>query len=809
MIEIRNKQILVDGRPRLILSGEIHYFRLPRGDWQDRLDKLKQAGCNAVSSYVPWLCHEPVEGRIDLEGHTRPELDLGAFIDLCRDNGLWFQVKPGPFVMAEMKNEGLPYWLYSRYPEIVPVGWDGVPAPTRTVDYLAPNFLKAAEKWYEAVMRVIAPRLHGNGGNVIALQLDNEVGMLAWCSNSPDLTEPMLEDFARWLRERYGKEALADRYPFDPSDPAVRAAAIRSPDEGYAARLMRDLGHFMRGRFARYVALLRSWAEAFGVRDIPFQVNIHGTGGGRGFTFPIGISQLYEAYSQDDGYLAGTDYYLGNLSCDNFQDLYLCNAFTEATQPPDQPLASLEFECGDGDYGDLFGNRYDPSAADFKLRMCIAQGHRLINFYLFAGGYNYLLSPEPDDGDGRIAITGERHGVAAPVKPDGSLSYTLPRMARAIETVAAVAGKLATMREERDKVAVGFIPDYYMTEYCHPNSAVMRGIAENLQANRCYGAWETMIRAMLLTGYRFGALDIQNQPLTPETAPVLVLPSARYMAAELQEKLADWLHQGGKLLLYGELPEYDMEGNECVGLAAALGVNISGRERSGGTTYLSLVPQGWAARIRPRTAEIRTHFAQTFASGRAEPLLSLHGSGAVAGFETPVGRGRAIVIATACPCDRDLFRTALERLGATAGLRHDCPEYGIFMTSTANDAGERFLHLINLEGFDKLFHISLNDARLLDGRRFCLRARDAVMLPFNVGFDDIRIRYSTAEILDVTADAIEFRLTQPQDIIVLETERSCLGSEDYFIDARDGIKRIVPRHPGPDQRLRVVFGRRS
>ena len=119
MIEIRNKQIRIDGEPRLIIGGEVHYFRLKREEWQDRLSKLKAANCNAVASYIPWLCHEPVEGEPDLEGRTRPELDLGAFIDLCRENGLYFLARPGPFIMAEMKNEGLPYWVYSEHPEAV------------------------------------------------------------------------------------------------------------------------------------------------------------------------------------------------------------------------------------------------------------------------------------------------------------------------------------------------------------------------------------------------------------------------------------------------------------------------------------------------------------------------------------------------------------------------------------------------------------------------------------------------------------------------------------------------------------------
>ena len=64
MIEIKNKQIVIDGIPRLIMCGEIHYFRLQRDEWPDRVQKLRDAGCNAVASYVPWLCHEPVEGQI-------------------------------------------------------------------------------------------------------------------------------------------------------------------------------------------------------------------------------------------------------------------------------------------------------------------------------------------------------------------------------------------------------------------------------------------------------------------------------------------------------------------------------------------------------------------------------------------------------------------------------------------------------------------------------------------------------------------------------------------------------------------------
>lgn len=799
MVEIKNKQILIDGTPRLIMCGEIHYFRLQRDEWSDRIQKLCAAGCNAVASYIPWLCHEPVEGQIDLAGTTRPELDLGAFIDLCQEHGLFFFARPGPFIMAEMKNEGIPYWIYTRHPESIPVGWDGLPAPTRTLDYLAPGFLQEVRSWYRAVMAVIAPRLQPRGGNIIGVQLDNEIGMLAWVSNTPDLTAGLLADFAAWLHTRYAAETLARRYPFEIDDSLVRDAALRSPAEEYAAELLHDLGYFMRERFARYVATLRGYAEEFGVRDIPFVINIHGTGGGRGLTFPVGISQLYPTYTQAPGYISGSDIYFGDLTTDNFQDLYLANAFMDAVHTPDQPLASVEFECGSADYNESYGTRNDPSAADFKVRLCIAQGNRLLNYYLFTGGRNYRLDTPVHDGNDRIAFTGERHGFAAPVDPEGRLSYTYAPLARVTHTIMAAGDKLATMREEHDGVAFGFIPDYFMTEYRYPASIRMRELIANLEANRGAGAWETMARAMLFAGYRFGAVDLQGARLDPGTTPVLALAAARYMDGLLQQRLADYLRAGGGLLLYGEVPLYDMETRDCTILADALGLRPTGAVEASAHFHLSLIAAGWAA---PRP-EVRTHFSQTFEPAAGDVLLRIYDSGAACGFDLRVGQGRAIVITTAYICDVPLFREALERLGARARLRHDHPDYGILLTSTAAH-GERFLHLLNLDGFDKTLHLSEDDRPLLDGHTITLRARTGLLLPQNVAFDDIRIVCATAEIQQVAAGALTFRLTQAQDRIVLETEREVLPAEDYDI-MQQGTRTIISsrKHALGDEHLTV------
>ena len=63
------------------------------------------------------------------------------------------------------------------------------------MDYLLPPSSRSADRWFGAVLPLIAERLQPGGGNVIVVQLDNEIGMLAWVTNSPDLTDHLLADF--------------------------------------------------------------------------------------------------------------------------------------------------------------------------------------------------------------------------------------------------------------------------------------------------------------------------------------------------------------------------------------------------------------------------------------------------------------------------------------------------------------------------------------------------------------------------------------------------------------------------------------
>ena len=152
------KNFLMDGEPYTILSGAMHYFRIPREYWYDRLLKLKECGLNTVETYTCWNLHEPREGEFDFSGM----LDVEAYIKIAGELGLNVILRPGPYICAEWEFGGLPAWLLS-YENIA----------LRCNDE---RFVSMVRRYYTELFRRLTPHLCTNGGNIIMVQIENEYG---------------------------------------------------------------------------------------------------------------------------------------------------------------------------------------------------------------------------------------------------------------------------------------------------------------------------------------------------------------------------------------------------------------------------------------------------------------------------------------------------------------------------------------------------------------------------------------------------------------------------------------------------------
>ncbi len=727
MITTRGQQLIIDGVPRVIFAGELHYFRLPRPLWRDRLAELKAAGAQAVATYIPWIAHELPDGRIDVTGETADWRDLGAFCDLAAELELFVVARPGPFCMAELKNEGIPHRIYAL-DGVVAAGWRGAPPTTRDLDYLAPAFLTEARRWYNAVLPVLATRRHDLGGPVIAVQLDNEIGMLAWVSNSPALTEPVAADWLDWLTwlDRLGRHP--DLAAGDPA--AAVLSYLADPPAGAAVAVADDLMRFCRARFRRYSDTLVGWVAEHELDSVPLLINIHGTGGGRGLTYPIGISQLLGTWRNRPGVVAGSDMYLGDVTVGNVADFVLGHVFGRSAAGPNQPLTALEFEAGDGNYGQDLSALVPPEATALKTRLAYALGNRMINFYLFGGGINPPLDPDPalagdtpdasgSDGIDRVAFTGEEHGFAAPIGPTGRRNRTFQHLASVITELNLVEDRAARMLPHTD-LAYGFVSDHYLTEYAVPDNAATRRLRDDLGRFRGLGPREILARALVLGGYGLAGVDLSRhddldrtdpRPIAaeelPETLsvgrhPVLALACGHSLAAETQRLLVDHVAAGGRLLLAGAVPIMDEVGGDCRLLAEEFGLSVGpdrpdhlvdrfGRSRSYHPTV----------RLDPATTGLRR---PEVGVSTAQPLqcpgatvLAWDSGGQPVALEVEHGAGRAIFLTADYPCDRAVYGMLLDRLGVTPRYRLDAADLGLVVAGMIDpDSGDELVQLINV-----------------------------------------------------------------------------------------------------------------
>lgn len=155
--EVKDTFVL-NGEPIKLISGGMHYFRVVPEYWRDRLEKLKAMGCNTVETYVAWNVHEPKMGEFCFTGIA----DVGAFIRLAQELGLWVIVRPSPYICAEWEFGGLPAWLLKE---------DGV-----RLRGLYEPYMTYVKRYYKELFKILSPLQINHGGPVIMMQVENEYG---------------------------------------------------------------------------------------------------------------------------------------------------------------------------------------------------------------------------------------------------------------------------------------------------------------------------------------------------------------------------------------------------------------------------------------------------------------------------------------------------------------------------------------------------------------------------------------------------------------------------------------------------------
>ncbi|KAL3191804.1 hypothetical protein MRX96_059538 [Rhipicephalus microplus] len=158
-VDYGNNQFLKDGQPFRYVSGSMHYFRVHRSYWRDRMVKMRMAGLNALQTYVEWSSHEPEPGKFNFDAGY----DLEAFLATAADVGLLVILRPGPYICSERDNGGLPYWLRRLDPQV-------------RCRSSGASYMEAVARWLDVLLPRVQPYMYENGGPIITVQVENEYG---------------------------------------------------------------------------------------------------------------------------------------------------------------------------------------------------------------------------------------------------------------------------------------------------------------------------------------------------------------------------------------------------------------------------------------------------------------------------------------------------------------------------------------------------------------------------------------------------------------------------------------------------------
>lgn len=153
---------LLDGKPFQMISGEMHPARIPEEYWRHRIQMAKAMGCNTIAAYVFWNYQETAPGVFDFSTGNH---NIAKFIHICKEEGMWVLLRPGPYVCAEWDFGGLPSYLL-KIPDI----------KIRCMD---PHYMDAVKKYVARLSKEVASLQCTNGGPILMVQVENEYGSYA------------------------------------------------------------------------------------------------------------------------------------------------------------------------------------------------------------------------------------------------------------------------------------------------------------------------------------------------------------------------------------------------------------------------------------------------------------------------------------------------------------------------------------------------------------------------------------------------------------------------------------------------------
>ncbi|MDP8218851.1 MAG: beta-galactosidase [Candidatus Theseobacter exili] len=790
-----------DKKPMFFLSGEVHYFRIARDLWPLHLDRLKESGVRGVTTYVPWFWHEPEEGKFDFTGQTVPETDIAGFLDLCAERDLLVGLKPGPYVLAELLNQGIPEWFIEAHPETLVEGPAGKKNIPYVVSFMHETYLEYAMKWFDKVMEVISPRQLGKNGTVSLMQICNEVGLQQWLNGIGDYAPVTRGYYVDYLKEKYGQiQELNSVYgtsykEFNEVKPPLGDAKSSGDFAKYT-----DWHSFHRAYYVIYMERLMNELKNRGA-DVLFYENVPGWVYGRGNEFPVNINLYAGLRDHYPNLVLGLDHIPENISFRNMHDDWILNGMVKSIQGGRGPIFLAELQAGSREHN----VRSYPNELEFFYKSCLAHGVTGMNYYMFSQGKNPV---------GRGS-----HGPTfywdTPLLNDATPTPLYECVKRISGWIDANESSLLESNVKSD-MGICFYRPYYETEFFYPlflKDCTYRagevGLKYDIKAYRDVAYYEALLKIYQILNRPYDFVDMPGRDLAAIKAfPVFWMFSLDRMDAETQTVLADYVSSGGHLIITPTLPYLDLEMRPCRILRDALGID----EQDSGSPLDQKV--SWFG-----SDAIKTLPPFNYYNEKGVEVVGRDREGKACGVRKNVGKGMVTVIGASLTYDTEQVLSIYDRIIgddiSRQSIYTDNPDINVVVREGSS---ESFIFLMNYHPVKQRFSLYEKEGGERLSGELVLDETTCMVYPYKKKLSErgLEIKFCSAEVFSFEENEKSVHMVlrskpgYPIDILIKGPESSpeiiySNRSLEVQHEGKKGEWRARCEHANEEDKLTIQF----
>ncbi len=547
MLKVAGNKLVIGKDEYYPFSAEMHYFRVSKRYWSICFERIRKAGLRIISTRVPWNLHEPAVGDFDFMGVTDHSRDLVVFLELAREFGLKVILHPGPFVGSDWRNGGYPDFLF-KSPEILARGPDGEPLEVAGRDEkdhvlspLHPRFLRHVKRYLGGLSEVIKSYIYPKGP-VILIKLDN--GLMSFLPNRlPRNLDPFGSDYNEYVIGTLFPEYLKGKYEsIKKLNQLYREkhrgfADIKPPTELKISKPQNLIKYFDWVTFketvsSQYLSKLKELYLSFEVSPL-FSSDLFLS---RDFSLPLN----WQASDSDELItginLVWQDDHVGLTR--HLRYFSTCSRF---------PWAS-EFAVGSRADVPRDAARYfpvPPEKVKLLLTTALAAGLRGFNHYMFV---------ERD------------HWYDAPLANDGTIRPSFDLVKKFIEVGTAIG--LENLKSS-PQVGLAVYRPYLWYDFLSSGSEGKTAGPFPYVPHLLSRTHTGLSRDLISLKLDHGMPDLWLES-SLENFPVLMIPSAELMDQRTQQLLIDLAKAGRTLMLFGVLPQFDLDMRPCKLLSASL-----------------------------------------------------------------------------------------------------------------------------------------------------------------------------------------------------------------------------------------------